>query len=212
MATRQSLVDSAVKILLEEGDSELTTARLSREAGVVQSGFYAHFSSREACLAEAAQLIVDQLRVVTGAWRLEGMAQEKPGAADRSATRLHFARVLPLLAEKGRFVDLMVARRDERSPLGRRLRTMYQTIVNDVAQHLLATAQLHGVRLTTPFEADPFAAEVAALSELIVDSITVAARGYRRTKMLEPWLESITDITHASVTATIIRKLTLGGA
>ncbi len=71
-ATRQLLLDTAVELLINEGRSGITTGRLAREAGVVQSGFYNHFSSVDECVKVAldevrhlviatADLIMDDL-------------------------------------------------------------------------------------------------------------------------------------------------------
>lgn len=71
-ATRQNLLDAAVQLLIDEGRSGITTGRLTRAAGVVQSGFYNHFSSVDECVTVAldevrhlvittADLIMDDL-------------------------------------------------------------------------------------------------------------------------------------------------------
>ncbi|MCS7057649.1 MAG: TetR/AcrR family transcriptional regulator, partial [Meiothermus sp.] len=49
-ATRERLIQATVEILSREGLGAVSTARVARDAGIVQSGFYAHFASLEECV------------------------------------------------------------------------------------------------------------------------------------------------------------------
>jgi AcrR family transcriptional regulator len=202
VATRQALIDAAVSLLLTESDANITTTRLAQQAGVVQSGFYAHFANRDACLTEAALVIGDELRALTHAWRREGLSEEQPGRADESITRRHFARVLPLIKSRGRFLELLSSRRNVHSILGERLHGVHRAAVHDVAEDFISLAQLHRVEVDGALRV-----EMTALAEVIVDSVLTAAAALRRGEPMDLWIDTLTNVAHASVTAAFLRRL-----
>jgi AcrR family transcriptional regulator len=53
--TRDRLLSEALTILREEGSAAVNTVRLSRAAGIAQSGFYRYFSTIDACLEAAIE-------------------------------------------------------------------------------------------------------------------------------------------------------------
>jgi TetR/AcrR family transcriptional regulator, transcriptional repressor for nem operon len=59
--THQKLVKVAAKMLREKGPDGFAVAELMNEAGLTHGGFYAHFESKEACVAEALREIFAQL-------------------------------------------------------------------------------------------------------------------------------------------------------
>lgn len=54
-ATRQQLLDAAVELLIDEDGDTFTTVHLAKQAGVVQSAFYNHFTSVAECRATALE-------------------------------------------------------------------------------------------------------------------------------------------------------------
>jgi AcrR family transcriptional regulator len=52
-ATRQSIVDSTIDCLVEEGYAALTTRRVAERVGIAQSTVMHHFETREALLVDA---------------------------------------------------------------------------------------------------------------------------------------------------------------
>ncbi|OOG46670.1 TetR family transcriptional regulator [Rhodanobacter sp. C01] len=53
-ATHERIVDAAARAIRRSGYDGTSVADLMKEAGLTHGGFYAHFASREAMLAEAA--------------------------------------------------------------------------------------------------------------------------------------------------------------
>src|SRR5206468_12094847 len=52
--THERIVDAAARAIRRSGYSGTGVADIMKEAGLTHGGFYAHFASREAMLAEAA--------------------------------------------------------------------------------------------------------------------------------------------------------------
>src|SRR5207249_9381244 len=52
--THERIVDAAARAIRRSGYGGTSVADIMKEAGLTHGGFYAHFSSREAMLAEAA--------------------------------------------------------------------------------------------------------------------------------------------------------------
>jgi len=59
--THNRLVKVAARMLREKGPDGFAVAELMQEAGLTHGGFYAHFESKEACVAEALREIFAQL-------------------------------------------------------------------------------------------------------------------------------------------------------
>ncbi|HUO92915.1 MAG TPA: TetR/AcrR family transcriptional regulator [Rhizomicrobium sp.] len=59
--THEKLVKIAARMLREKGPDGFAVAELMQEAGLTHGGFYAHFESKEACVAEALREIFAQL-------------------------------------------------------------------------------------------------------------------------------------------------------
>src|SRR5437016_5899781 len=53
-ATHERIVEVAARAIRRNGYAGVTVADIMKEAGLTHGGFYAHFASREAMLAEAA--------------------------------------------------------------------------------------------------------------------------------------------------------------
>src|SRR5271163_4454559 len=59
--THEKLVKIAAGMLREKGPEGFAVAELMNEAGLTHGGFYAHFESKEACVAEALREVFAQI-------------------------------------------------------------------------------------------------------------------------------------------------------
>ena len=59
--THERLVKIGARMLREKGPDGFAVAELMAEAGLTHGGFYAHFESKEACIAEATREIFTQM-------------------------------------------------------------------------------------------------------------------------------------------------------
>ena len=148
--TRDALLRVAVRLLESEGESAISTTRLTREAGIVQSGFYNHFPSLDACLAEAATLVTGQVRgpVRESMHRLrreEAEQAESTGAVTGEAARAHFRRVLDLLAPRWPVLAALQTGGRRDGPVGAAIGRLRQDVVSDVADYLRLFAADQGV-------------------------------------------------------------------
>ncbi|WP_027883489.1 TetR/AcrR family transcriptional regulator [Meiothermus rufus] len=64
--TRERILQAAIELISREGLEAVSTTRLAQAAGVVQSGFYAHFTSLEECLVSAAEVVGGCIRALLG--------------------------------------------------------------------------------------------------------------------------------------------------
>jgi TetR/AcrR family transcriptional repressor of nem operon len=75
-ATRARILDEAAKLFRERGFSGIGVADLMKSIGLTHGGFYGHFSSKEALMAEACQRAVSTM---LEEWtRVAGAAPAKP--------------------------------------------------------------------------------------------------------------------------------------
>lgn len=65
--THQRIVDAAARALRRDGFAGVGVAEVMKQAGLTHGGFYAHFASREALLAEAVQRAAEH--------RVDGLAE-----------------------------------------------------------------------------------------------------------------------------------------
>jgi AcrR family transcriptional regulator len=142
-ATRRRLIEAALRIASEEGSVGLTTARLAREAGIVQSGFYKHFTSVDACVSEALEPVQRAIRLHTAEDRrtwLFSSPSPSPEAERHYRDSLEAVRHLPRLSE------IAVRRRHEDSQVGSLMRGLFEDLVEDLRVDLeKLVAQTGGV-------------------------------------------------------------------
>ncbi len=99
----------------EEGPEEVTTARLARASGVVQSGFYTHFKNVDEAIVVAAEHTGRRLRDVIRAWRADVIAL---GNLSVKQLAEHYAALIRLLLEERHFTELYLQYRRAPSALG----------------------------------------------------------------------------------------------
>lgn len=169
--TRHRLLTSAVRLLREEGEAAVSTTRLTQEVGIVQSGFYSHFPSVDACLAEAAALVVAEIRDPVRQWMEELRHQESDAPAlvlERTAA--HFVRVLGVLVPRRPFLDLMERYRRAPGPVGAALAAVHAELVGDVRAYLERLWERDGLP-TGP----PQAERIDLVADLVVALVVAAA-------------------------------------
>lgn len=161
-ATRERILAATIELLSEEGLGGVSTGRLASKAGVVQSGFYAHFASLDECVLVAAERIGGRLRDLL----VQRMYEEDTVDPDSLARFLEelFARFEPHWT----FVELMLRYRRDPSPLGKVMRDFYDRVRQDLLENLTEVApelnvQEHERRLLAPAANSILTQFVAAL-------------------------------------------------
>ena len=147
--TRERIIAAAIEILSEEGLGAVATGRLAKKAGIVQSGFYAHFGSVEECILAAAERIGQRLRESL----VRKLAEEE--TVDPEALARFAADVLARLEKEWTFVELLLRYRRDPSPLGNVMSRFFSLLRDDVVDNLIEVApelqiQEHERFLLTP--------------------------------------------------------------
>jgi AcrR family transcriptional regulator len=135
--TRAQLLEGALRILDEEGETGLTTTAVTRHAGISQPSFYAHFSDMDDLLHSLIDELAQQrLRHVREARQA---AWETPGDLER--VRDIFRIPLAYSVEHPRLFRLLLKSRHDRSPLGDWSRSVNRSQRQALAEDLLAVAR-----------------------------------------------------------------------
>ncbi|GIW24826.1 TetR/AcrR family transcriptional regulator [Meiothermus sp.] len=168
-ATRERLVQATVEILSREGLGAVSTARVARDAGIVQSGFYAHFASLEDCVVEAAQHIGQRIHDTIR----EGLAHlREQGVGDFELVLAQYRRILDQLEAQWQFVELLLRYFREPTPLGHTLAAIQQSIRDELTHHLMALLK----PLDIPDGGRP---EAAYLADLMVNMLLSSVQSLR---------------------------------
>lgn len=132
-AGREDVLDAAVAVVAEHGASALTTGRVAKRAGIVQSGFYAHFRNIAACVEALEARIEVQVRgpISDGMRRLR-----ETGPGDVEAVAIYFLGLIDLVRESGALMDVFMRFRRDPSPLGAALDRCEEALIGDLADHL----------------------------------------------------------------------------
>ncbi|RDI94449.1 TetR/AcrR family transcriptional regulator [Meiothermus sp. QL-1] len=174
-ATRERLIEATIRLLKQKGLGAISTARVAREAGIVQSGFYAHFESLEACIAEAARRIGNRIRI-TLVHGLERIRHQ--GAGDYTLIKEQYQRLLAELQEQWIFVELFVRYFREPSPLGQALAQVHEKLRAELITHLQEVLKPLGLENRDQ-------AQLGYLADLLISMCISSAESLRR----EPHLE-----------------------
>ncbi len=164
-ATRQRLIEAALALLEHEGIQAISTTRLTQAAGIVQSGFYAHFDRVETCLVAAVEQAGARIRIplVTGLRevRVSGHGGGPPLLA-------HYRRALELLESEGAFIRLFLRYQHDPSAVGQAMSAVRRRMVADVQDHLEALVELWERVLPVSHPPIPFVAEMLIVQVLNV--------------------------------------------
>jgi AcrR family transcriptional regulator len=130
--TRDRMLEAALELLRREGLPSLTTVRVTREAGIVQSGFYAHFKNPEHLQQELAERAGRELREAMASW----MAALRAGSDDHATLARCYVDVLELFRDEPALMDLFLRYRRSTSPLGVVLGHLHTQLRADFFQYL----------------------------------------------------------------------------
>lgn len=163
------MLDAAVDILRLEGLPALTTVRVTREAGIVQSGFYAHFKNPEHLQQELAERVGLKLREHMASW----MAAMRAGSGDEADLAERYEHVLTLFRDESSIVDLFLRYRRSPSTLGKVLGHLHTQLRADFFQYLRERAgdpdTIRPHLGTIGVHADTLVAAVLGVAEGVVD-------------------------------------------
>lgn len=198
-STRERLLAAAVRVLQEEGETAVSTTRLTAEVGIVQSGFYSHFPSLDAVLAEAAAQVVADVRGPLRDWmrqlrRLDLAAPE--GTVDN--LRDHMQRVLVELRPRWPALAAVQRHRREQTAVGRTLAAAYDDVVDDVTDYLTSLAVAGGVSVTGSCTQARLAMLAGLVTEMVLHVLESVARSPR------PDLRAAADLLACSISPAVV--------
>lgn len=130
--TRDRMLEAAADLLRREGQTALTTVRVTKEAGIVQSGFYAHFKNPEHLQSELAERIGRDLREIFA----RSMAALRASADDPTSLTRCYADALAQLKSESAMVDLFLRYRRTSTPLGQVMSHLHTQLRADFFQYL----------------------------------------------------------------------------
>lgn len=103
--TRNHLLIAALRLLAENGYDGATTGQIAKAAGIKQPSFYAHFESRDACIAESIRSEGRQLAERL-AQRRSNLPTSDEGIPD-AFVKMGFVLLLTYLSERSHFVRVL---------------------------------------------------------------------------------------------------------
>jgi TetR/AcrR family transcriptional regulator, fatty acid biosynthesis regulator len=111
--TRQRLLDAALAILDQDGESGLTTVAITRRAGIAQSTFYVHFTDTSDLLHSLVDdLAAERRRFTRDARRAARGTNDEPAKRDTYRVPLNYLVAHPQLTR------LLLTSRGDSSPVG----------------------------------------------------------------------------------------------
>lgn len=131
--TRERLLSAAVEVLRREGLGALNVSRVAKDVGVHPSLFYAHFKNLDACVAAAAERVLQTLAPVDRELRRDLFRR---AVTDRRELARFFLGAFDRWLEQRPFVELLLAHRLDRSPMGEALRPALSAIREEMTAEL----------------------------------------------------------------------------
>ena len=142
--TRQKLVECAIQLLRTEGLSAVTTVRVTRGAGIAQSGFYKHFKSIDGLLEAAAERISTySVKVISTRRGRVSAGLASDGVVRISEIRTAYEDMLAFFVGDPVLTELLLRCRFERSVIGERVRDLLETTRNELLDDLWDWARRH---------------------------------------------------------------------
>jgi len=188
------MLEAAVDLLRSEGLPSLTTVRVTREAGIVQSGFYAHFKNPEHLQQELADRAGRELREHMATW----MATMRASTAEEGSLAASYEQVLTLFRDQTSLIDLFLRFRRSNSPMGKVLGHLHTQLRADFFQYLREHAgppeTIRAHLGTIGVHADTLVAALLGVAEGIVDG---------RVADLGTASRELAALTHAPLTALV---------
>lgn len=163
--TRQRLLDAALAILDEEGESGLTTVAITRRAGIAQSTFYVHFTDTNDLLHSLVDDLASERRRLTREARRSARAtQNEPARRDTYRVPLNY------LVAHPRLTRLLLTSRGDSSPVGQWSREIHQqsraALIEDLAAAGMSTDTAKDQR------------QVQMIADAIIGMTEAVAMGY----------------------------------
>lgn len=140
--TRERLLAAALEVLREEGWASLSTVRLAQTVGIVQSGFYRHFPSVEACVGEAIAPIAVDIRGDIAARRRAWFSED---VDDFTRAIRHYQENLAIVVERPTLAEILLKRRFERSPVGALMSAFSEGLVADIVEDMTSARLRRGL-------------------------------------------------------------------
>jgi AcrR family transcriptional regulator len=113
------MIAETISLLRLEGLSAVSVSRIAKRVGVHHSLFYAHFKNLDACLAAAAQHVLEALAPVDRDLRREMLER---AVTDRQKLAHYFESAFARWLEQRTVVELLLAHRLDHSKIGEALR------------------------------------------------------------------------------------------
>lgn len=132
-ATKERLVQATITLLRQEGVPAVTTVSVTRESGIVQSGFYLHFKNIDECLRVAAERVAEGIRNYVAETRRE-MYKINPDSL--RLLRNHCQKMLEIFDTERQFAEVFLHHRHDRSSLGEVMRELKTQIHRDLVEDL----------------------------------------------------------------------------
>lgn len=132
-ATRERLIQATLDLLRSGGAAAVSTVSVTRQAGIVQSGFYMHFKNTDEALRVAAERAAEQIGDYVAATRRE-MHRLDPD--DLDLLREHCEKMLELFLREQNFVEIFLHHRNDKTSLGEVLRELAQQLHSDLVEDL----------------------------------------------------------------------------
>jgi AcrR family transcriptional regulator len=127
-ASHERIVSAAARAIRRSGFNGTGVADIMKEAGLTHGAFYAHFPSREAMLAEAANLACTQLLATA----VDVVASALPGQALASLLRVYLSREHLVQIELGCPLAALGSETPRQAPEVRRVTTRYIKEMTDL--------------------------------------------------------------------------------
>jgi AcrR family transcriptional regulator len=197
--TRERLLAATMELMRKEGVAAVTVSRLAREVGVHHTLFYSHFKTIDACLAAAAQQVLDVLTPVDDELRARFFRSD---INDRAALESMFADMLARWLEHREFVGLLLAHRFDASAFGAAVRPGLARMRQELSTGLWRQAVLIGVHHDHRPEIDALA-DLHAASWLWAVETLIDGRGLG----LQATARLLADATYGAVTQVLRRTL-----
>jgi AcrR family transcriptional regulator len=162
-STRQRLLDAALRVLDEEGDTGLTTTRITTIAGIAQSSFYVHFAD----IDDLLRTLIDELLAERRRDTRDARRALRDGPFDAERLRATFR--IPMahsIAHPAVFRLLVRSRLDRTSPLGDWSRGVREEARAALVDDLVASGFPHRTKADRR-RAEMVADGIAALTETL---------------------------------------------
>lgn len=158
---KREIIETAIRIITEEGPERMTTERIARRVGLTQPAIFRHFAKKALIWDGIAEYLSD--KVFSGMDEIIADRQTPPLDRLRTYMRVHFQRL-----EEHPYISVFYARLlfGDNESLRRHMQEAYRQLAENMAV-LLHEARLTG-QLVDGVELEPTAFLLMGLSPLMV--------------------------------------------